>query len=44
MAVVIAVLVYANFFTHHYWGDYRYLFVACPGRFVRAVHGDLPAL
>jgi uncharacterized membrane protein YoaT (DUF817 family) len=29
MAAVIATLIYANFFTHHYIGDYRWYIVAC---------------
>jgi uncharacterized membrane protein YoaT (DUF817 family) len=29
MAALIAVLVYANFFTHHYIGDYRWYLAAC---------------
>src|SRR5471032_2044474 len=29
MAVLIAVLIYANFFTHHYIGDYRWYLAAC---------------
>jgi uncharacterized membrane protein YoaT (DUF817 family) len=29
MAGVMAVLVYANFFTHHYIGDYRWYLAAC---------------
>jgi uncharacterized membrane protein YoaT (DUF817 family) len=29
MAVLIAVLIYANFFTHHYIGDYRWYVAAC---------------
>lgn len=29
MAAAIAILIYANFFTHHYVGDYRWYFAAC---------------
>lgn len=29
MAIVIALLIYANFFTHHYMGDYRWYVAAC---------------
>lgn len=29
MAALIAVLIYANFFTHHYLGDYRWYIAAC---------------
>ncbi|MDR3482266.1 MAG: DUF817 domain-containing protein [Burkholderiaceae bacterium] len=29
MAAVIAILIYANFFTHHYIGDYRWYIAAC---------------
>lgn len=29
MAGVIAILIYANFFTHHYIGDYRWYITAC---------------
>jgi uncharacterized membrane protein YoaT (DUF817 family) len=29
MAGLIAVLIYANFFTHHYIGDYRFYLAAC---------------
>jgi uncharacterized membrane protein YoaT (DUF817 family) len=29
MASLIAVVIYANFFTHHYIGDYRWYIVAC---------------
>lgn len=29
MAIVIALLIYANFFTHHYIGDYRWYVAAC---------------
>ena len=29
MAVTIAVAIYANFFTHHYIGDYRWYIAAC---------------
>jgi uncharacterized membrane protein YoaT (DUF817 family) len=29
MATAIAVLIYANFFTHHYIGDYRWYLAAC---------------
>jgi uncharacterized membrane protein YoaT (DUF817 family) len=36
MAVLIAVLIYANFFTHHYIGDYRwYLAAAALGLYAR---------
>jgi uncharacterized membrane protein YoaT (DUF817 family) len=29
MAALIAILIYANFFTHHYIGDYRWYLAAC---------------
>jgi uncharacterized membrane protein YoaT (DUF817 family) len=29
MAALVAVLIYANFFTHHYIGDYRWYLAAC---------------
>jgi uncharacterized membrane protein YoaT (DUF817 family) len=29
MGAAIALLIYANFFTHHYIGDYRWYFAAC---------------
>lgn len=29
MGIVIALLIYANFFTHHYIGDYRWYLAAC---------------
>lgn len=29
MAVLIALLIYANFFSHHYLGDYRWYLAAC---------------
>lgn len=29
MAALIAILIYANFFTHHYIGDYRWYVAAC---------------
>jgi uncharacterized membrane protein YoaT (DUF817 family) len=29
MGAVIAILIYANFFTHHYIGDYRWYLAAC---------------
>ena len=29
MAATIAILIYANFFTHHYIGDYRWYLAAC---------------
>ena len=29
MAAVIALLIYANFFSHHYIGDYRWYLAAC---------------
>lgn len=29
MAATIAILIYLNFFTHHYIGDYRWYFAAC---------------
>lgn len=29
MATTVAVLIYANFFTHHYVGDYRWYIAAC---------------
>ena len=37
MACLIALLVYANFFTHHYIGDYRWYVAACAaGLYARA--------
>jgi uncharacterized membrane protein YoaT (DUF817 family) len=37
MAVLIALLIYANFFTHHYIGDYRWYVAACAlGLYARA--------
>jgi len=37
MAAVIALLIYANFFTHHYIGDYRWYIAACAlGLYARA--------
>ena len=37
MAVAIALLIYANFFTHHYIGDYRWYIAACAlGLYARA--------
>jgi uncharacterized membrane protein YoaT (DUF817 family) len=37
MAGVIALLIYANFFTHHYIGDYRWYIAACAlGLYARA--------
>jgi uncharacterized membrane protein YoaT (DUF817 family) len=37
MAALIAVLIYANFFTHHYIGDYRWYLAACAlGLYARA--------
>jgi len=37
MAAVIAALIYANFFTHHYIGDYRWYITACAlGLYARA--------
>lgn len=37
MAIVIALLIYANFFTHHYIGDYRWYVAACAlGLYARA--------
>ncbi|GGZ09944.1 DUF817 domain-containing protein [Pseudoduganella plicata] len=29
LAAIIAILIYANFFTHHYIGDYRWYLAAC---------------
>jgi uncharacterized membrane protein YoaT (DUF817 family) len=29
MATMVAILIYANFFTHHYIGDYRWYIAAC---------------
>jgi len=29
MAILIAILIYGNFFTHHYIGDYRWYIAAC---------------
>lgn len=37
MATLIALLIYANFFTHHYLGDYRWYITACAlGLYARA--------
>lgn len=37
MAMVVAVAIYANFFTHHYIGDYRWYIAACAlGLYARA--------
>lgn len=37
MATLIALLIYANFFTHHYIGDYRWYIAACAlGLYARA--------
>jgi uncharacterized membrane protein YoaT (DUF817 family) len=37
MAALIALLIYANFFTHHYIGDYRWYLAACAlGLYARA--------
>jgi uncharacterized membrane protein YoaT (DUF817 family) len=37
MAWIIALLIYANFFTHHYIGDYRWYIAACAiGLYARA--------
>ena len=37
MAFMIALLIYANFFTHHYIGDYRWYLAACAlGLYARA--------
>ena len=37
MAALIAVLIYANFFTHHYIGDFRWYLAACAlGLYARA--------
>jgi uncharacterized membrane protein YoaT (DUF817 family) len=37
MAALIAVVIYANFFTHHYIGDYRWYIAACAlGLYARA--------
>lgn len=37
MATVVALLIYANFFTHHYIGDYRWYIAACTlGLYARA--------
>jgi uncharacterized membrane protein YoaT (DUF817 family) len=38
MAGLVAVLIYANFFTHHYIGDYRWYLAACAlGLYARTV-------
>lgn len=38
MAGTIAVLIYANFFTHHYIGDYRWYLAACAlGLYARCI-------
>jgi uncharacterized membrane protein YoaT (DUF817 family) len=37
MSALIAILIYANFFTHHYIGDYRWYLAACAlGLYARA--------
>ena len=37
MAAVVAIAIYANFFTHHYIGDYRWYIAACAlGLYARA--------
>lgn len=37
MAALVAILIYANFFTHHYIGDYRWYIAACAlGLYARA--------
>jgi uncharacterized membrane protein YoaT (DUF817 family) len=37
MATTVAVLIYVNFFTHHYVGDYRWYIAACAlGLYARA--------
>jgi uncharacterized membrane protein YoaT (DUF817 family) len=37
MAATVAILIYANFFTHHYIGDYRWYIAACAlGLYARA--------
>lgn len=37
MTIAIAILIYANFFTHHYIGDYRWYIAACAlGLYARA--------
>ncbi len=37
MAALVALLIYANFFTHHYIGDYRWYIAACAlGLYARA--------
>jgi uncharacterized membrane protein YoaT (DUF817 family) len=37
MAALLAILIYANFFTHHYIGDYRWYIAACAlGLYARA--------
>ncbi|OQA33517.1 MAG: hypothetical protein BWY57_01133 [Betaproteobacteria bacterium ADurb.Bin341] len=37
MAILIALLIYANFFTHHFIGDYRWYIAACAlGLYARA--------
>lgn len=38
MAIVVAVLIYLNFFTHHYVGDFRWYIAACAlGLYARAM-------
>lgn len=38
MAVLVALLIYANFFSHHYIGDYRWYIAACAlGLYARTV-------
>lgn len=44
MAVAIALLIYANFFTHHYIGDYRWYIAACAlGLYARSMVFFRPA-
>lgn len=43
MATLIALLIYANFFTHHYIGDYRWYLAACAlGLYARTTVGYRP--
>jgi uncharacterized membrane protein YoaT (DUF817 family) len=43
MAALIAALIYANFFTHHYIGDYRWYIATCAlGLYARATVGFRP--
>jgi uncharacterized membrane protein YoaT (DUF817 family) len=44
MSALVAVLIYLNFFTHHYIGDYRWYLAACMlGLFARSMVSFTPA-